>query len=176
MPSPVEVIRRGEVGRPRKILNDKFLREVCSNQYGLHITEIARLFNVHRNTLYPDLRRLGLTHRFSKISDHSLDTLVRAFKIRKPELGLRSLIGYLRHIGLRVQTNWVLTSMRRVDALGKTLRHRKAIQRRQYHNKRPNAVWHMDGYHKLIRWGIVIHGVADGYCRTVSPKTVIFSY
>ena len=21
----------------------------------------------------------------------------------------------------------------------------------------PNSVWHLDGYHKLIRWGIVIH-------------------
>ena len=26
-----------------------------------------------------------------------------------------------------------------------------------------NSVWHLDGYHKLIRWGIVIHGAVDGY-------------
>ncbi|KAI5982901.1 hypothetical protein EDC04DRAFT_2616344 [Pisolithus marmoratus] len=31
---------------------------------------------------------------------------------------------------------------------------------------RPNALWHMDGHHKLIRWGIVIHGIVDGYCHT----------
>ena len=29
----------------------------------------------------------------------------------------------------------------------------------------PNSVWHLDGYHKLIRWGIVIHGAVDGYSR-----------
>ncbi|ESK81644.1 hypothetical protein Moror_3251 [Moniliophthora roreri MCA 2997] len=28
-------------------------------------------------------------------------------------------------------------------------------------------MWHLDGHHKLIRWGIVIHGIIDGFCRTV---------
>ena len=26
-------------------------------------------------------------------------------------------------------------------------------------------MWHLDGYRKLIRWGIVIHGAVDGYSR-----------
>jgi hypothetical protein len=42
------------------------------------------------------------------------------------------------------------------------------IQRWQYKVSRPNALWHMDGHHKLICWGIVIHGIIDGYCHTVS--------
>ena len=29
----------------------------------------------------------------------------------------------------------------------------------------PNSLWHIDGYHKLIRWRIVIHGGIDGYSR-----------
>ena len=36
-------------------------------------------------------------------------------------------------------------------------------------------VWHLDGHHKLIRWGVVIHGIADGYDHTVcshcEPRT-----
>jgi len=28
-----------------------------------------------------------------------------------------------------------------------------------------NSVWDLDGYHKLIRWGIVFHGAVDGYSR-----------
>ncbi|KAE9382610.1 hypothetical protein BT96DRAFT_778281, partial [Gymnopus androsaceus JB14] len=32
---------------------------------------------------------------------------------------------------------------------------------------RPNALWHIDGHHKLIMWGFVIHGVVDGYSRIV---------
>ena len=28
-------------------------------------------------------------------------------------------------------------------------------------------MWHVDGYHKLIRWRIVVHGEIDGYSRVV---------
>ncbi|KAF5309236.1 hypothetical protein D9619_012711 [Psilocybe cf. subviscida] len=40
--------------------------------------------------------------------------------------------------------------------------------RQKYRVPRPNALWHIDGHHKLIHWGIVIHGIADGYSRTVT--------
>jgi hypothetical protein len=43
----------------------------------------------------------------------------------------------------------------------------KKISRQKYTVPRPNALWHIDGHHKLIAWGIVIHGVADGYTRKV---------
>ena len=29
----------------------------------------------------------------------------------------------------------------------------------------PNALWHIDGHHKLIRWNMVVHGGIDGYSR-----------
>lgn len=32
----------------------------------------------------------------------------------------------------------------------------------------PNSLWHIDGYHKLIRWKIVIHGAIDGYSRLIT--------
>ena len=31
----------------------------------------------------------------------------------------------------------------------------------------PNALWHIDGYHKLIRWRLVIHGGIDGFSRLI---------
>lgn len=37
-----------------------------------------------------------------------------------------------------------------------------------YRVKRSNALWHIDGHHKLIRWGFVVHGIIDGYCRTIT--------
>ncbi|KAI5987282.1 hypothetical protein EDD15DRAFT_2173867, partial [Pisolithus albus] len=42
--------------------------------------------------------------------------------------------------------------------------------RHKYHIKQPNALWHIDGHHKLIRWGIVIHGFIDGFCCMVCLK------
>ena len=34
----------------------------------------------------------------------------------------------------------------------------------------------MDGHHKLGLWGIVIHGITDGFDRVVSSRRQIFSY
>ncbi|KAJ3863519.1 hypothetical protein EV359DRAFT_10553, partial [Lentinula novae-zelandiae] len=62
----------------------------------------------------------------------------------------------------RVQGTRVLYSMRRVDRLGNILHRKPKIKRRSYAVKRPNALWHIDGHHKLILWGIVIHGIVDG--------------
>ncbi|KAI9452574.1 hypothetical protein HD554DRAFT_2005831, partial [Boletus coccyginus] len=61
-----------------------------------------------------------------------------------------------------VQYRRILQSLRRVDRIGQVLRNRQVKRRRKYYVKRPNALWHIDGHHKLIRWGIVIHGIIDG--------------
>lgn len=42
------------------------------------------------------------------------------------------------------------------------------IQRRTYSVGGPNALWHLDGNHKLIRWRLVIHGGTDGYSRLIT--------
>lgn len=32
----------------------------------------------------------------------------------------------------------------------------------------PNSLWHLDGYHKLVRWNFVIHGGIDGFSRLIT--------
>ncbi|KAJ6497289.1 hypothetical protein C8R45DRAFT_768982, partial [Mycena sanguinolenta] len=61
-----------------------------------------------------------------------------------------------------VQRRRLVHSLRRVDNLGLMLRRRGIAKRRVNHVKRPNALWHLDGHHKMIRWGIVVHGFVDG--------------
>ncbi|KAJ7576111.1 hypothetical protein C8J56DRAFT_800666, partial [Mycena floridula] len=46
---------------------------------------------------------------------------------------------------------------------------------RPYKLSRPNALWHLDSHHKLILWGIIIHGIVDGYSRTVGLVIVYVS-
>ncbi|KAJ7443290.1 hypothetical protein FB451DRAFT_975144, partial [Mycena latifolia] len=60
-----------------------------------------------------------------------------------------------------VQKERVRKSLQRVDGLGKLLR-TNTIRRRSYSVPRPNYLWHCDGHHKLIWWGIVFHGFVDG--------------
>ena len=39
----------------------------------------------------------------------------------------------------------------------------------------PNSLWHIDGYHKLIRWRVIIHGGIDGFSRLPVYLTKQFS-
>ncbi|KAF9455710.1 hypothetical protein BDZ94DRAFT_1179398, partial [Collybia nuda] len=71
---------------------------------------------------------------------------------------------------LRIQKERVWQSLVRIDHLGQILQQHatEKTKRRPYKVSRPNALWHIDGHHKLILWGIVVHGVINGYSQTVS--------
>ena len=130
-------------------------------------SELARSLGIHRNTLRLFMRNHGIQCKYSDITDTDLDSLVKEFKRRRPESGIRYIVGFLRKNGIRVQYLRVVRSLRRIDRLGQVLRDRRVKAKRKYRVTRPNALWHIDGHHKLIRWGIVIHGFIDGFCRTV---------
>lgn len=155
-------------GRPAKKINVDYLAEAMSSKRHISVSSLARKVGVHRHTLRKQLSLHGLKKTFDNLSDAALDALTKSFKAKKPNSGLRYLIGFLRTQGIRVQKRRVMWSLRRVDGLGQILRRRVAIKRRKYSVPRPNYLWHCDGHHKLIWWGIVIHGFIDGYCRTVS--------
>ncbi|KAJ7580401.1 hypothetical protein C8J56DRAFT_720651, partial [Mycena floridula] len=64
--------------------------------------EIADLLGVHRNTLSKYMKRHGVS-QYSGLSNADLDILTKTFKARKPESGMRYLIGFLRQHGHKVQ-------------------------------------------------------------------------
>lgn len=154
-------------GRPRKLINTAFLRTAMSAKRKISVSRLARLIGVHRHTLRKYLRLYNVDYSFSTLPDGDLDKIVRAYRQSRPESGIRYLVGFLRSRGLRIQKARVISSISRVDPLGRVLHGRTAIRRRKYEVARPNSLWHLDGHHKLIRWGIVVHGIADGYDRTV---------
>ncbi len=55
-----------------------------------------------------------------------------------------------------------------VDPEGVQVRLRRSLYRRVYHVEGPNALWHVDGYHKLVRWKLVIHGGINGFSRVIT--------
>ncbi|KAK7063405.1 hypothetical protein R3P38DRAFT_3301282 [Favolaschia claudopus] len=152
----------GKRGRPRKHIDPQHLKEATSSNRNIKFGALADALQVHRHTLRKRLRELGLEKRFHEIDDADLDELTRQYKAKKPSSGLRYLQGHFRRHGLRVQRERARHSLRRVDALGQALRTRLAIRRRRYTVPRPNYLWHCDGHHKLIWWGIVIHGFIAG--------------
>lgn len=81
------------------------------------------------------------------------------------QYGSKSLHGMLRGRGIKVGIKRVCHMLREVDPDGVALRSTNAVKRRQYYVPHPNHLIHIDGHHKLIRWGIIIHGGIDGFSR-----------
>jgi hypothetical protein len=154
-------------GRPRKIINEVYLREAIHPSHSISKTQLARVLGIHRNTLKKRMDESGVHLNYSSIEDVDLEMLVKAYKVQKPDAGFRYVRGHLRSAGIRVQKQRVLDSLKRVDRIGQFIRRRAVIRRRKYFSSRPNALWHCDGHHKLIKYGFVIHGFIDGNCRTV---------
>ncbi|XP_045208788.2 uncharacterized protein LOC123560686 [Mercenaria mercenaria] len=83
-------------------------------------------------------------------------------------LGCRSMSQRLRsRHGMSVGRNMVLHQMRLLDPEGVEARRRHRLIRRKYRNKGPNSLAHMDGYDKIKRYGLAIHGATDGNSRRV---------
>ena len=129
---------------------------------GFQVGVIASLMNCSRRTIQRRLLEFGITsHHFTHVSDFDLDQVIREINSLHPQSGERVIRGCLRSRGIKVRRERVRQSLRRVDPTGVELRARRVLRRRRYHVDSPNALWHLDGYHKLIRWRIVIHGAID---------------
>jgi len=156
-------------GRPRKVISEAFLNEAFKHGRNISISKLASSLKVHRNTLKNYMCQYKIRRQpFSKISNSSLDTMVKQYKDKHPNTGIRYLRGYLFQRGMRVQRERITASLSRVDDVARVLLRNKVIKRREYKSARPNALWHVDGHHKLGPWGFVIHGFTDGYDRVVS--------
>lgn len=93
-PQVVNVVRTGQRGRPQKIPNEAFLREAMASGRGIKITKLAKVIDVHRNTLIRYLKKYEIDYQHSGITDDELDTLVREFREEKPNSGVRYTTGY----------------------------------------------------------------------------------
>lgn len=98
------------------------------------------------------------SHGYSTISDAQLDELVEGQCTLHAWCGEKSIEGTLWCMGVHVQRRRVRDSLRRVDPFGVERCLRRTLHRRQYSVASPNALWHIDGHHKLVRWCIVTHG------------------
>jgi hypothetical protein len=168
MAATVSVVRTGKRGRPRKVPNPFLLREAMQPNRRISKSRYARTIKVSRGTLYKYMDEFGIESKYSSITDEELDKIAKEVQQSRPETGRRYLAGHLSSAGIKVQMERIRQSLARIDPIGQAIRNKETVQRRDYRMPRPNAMWHIDGHHKLIRWGIVIHGIIDGFCRTVS--------
>lgn len=124
--------------------------------------------NMSLRTLKRILSHLNLYRRkdFSRIDD-----VVRFIEGELNKSG--QLHGY-KWMHLRcLQNNLVVTQkvvrelLSLLDPEGVSLRQKRRLRRRQYQNKGPNYLWHVDSYDKLKPYGICINGCIDGFSRHI---------
>lgn len=167
----MKIIHTGQPGRPCKQPNLTLLQTAMAPGCHISVSKLAWLIGIHHNTLHGYLKRYNIDYQPTSISNNDLNLLVQHFHTIKSQSGLQYLSGSMRHHGLRIQQQCIAESLHCVDPLGRVLWWCTTICCCQYKVSHPNALC-MDGHHKLIHWDIIIHGVIDGYCQTVSIRLI----
>ena len=165
-----KVEHMGQAGRPAFVLPEETLRLYLT--YGFTNQKIAEIFQVSPKTVRRRIVQFGLdatSSKYSDISNDDLDKIISEIKENFPNCGIRRMKGFLTAQGIKVQWERVRKAMWRVDPEGILLRTMQLniVSRRHYYVPGPLALWHIDGNHKLIRWGFVFHGCVDGYSRKI---------
>ena len=161
---PSESLRRG---RPEVNIGEEQLSYLL--EQGFRTKDISAMFGCSRRTIERRMQKYELYHLNSMaITDAHLDSLVVEIASLLPRCGEKTVNGRLRSCGIRIPRRKIRDSLKRVDPSGIHERCRGVLHRRRYQVTSPNSLWHLDGYHKLIRWRLVIHGGTDGYSRLVT--------
>ena len=129
------------------------LYDAVSGSRRISLSALARTLGVHRHTLRARMKEQGLSMSYDPITNDELDEIVRQYRQDHPDAGRGYTMGHIRSkYSLRIQRHRVVESMNRVDALGQSMRQHVAQKKKRqvYGVPRPNALWHIDGHHKLI--------------------------
>ena len=140
----------------------------CYIEQNLKISEISKILSVSESTIYRRMKQYGLSKmEFSEISDNDLDNHVKNITREFPHCGEGLIKQMLFVRNIKVQRWRLRDSLHRVDSEGIAQRSRGRLQRRTYHVRGPNRLWHIDTNHKLVRWNLVIIGGIDGFSRLI---------
>lgn len=141
---------------------------------GITWVAIARNFEVSISTMDRWRERHNFEDPNIVVNEETLDALMLQFIDSNPYKGERLAIGYMRSRGVRNSRQQIRNSLHRVNPEGVEIRKLKPVaQRRVYNVEGPNHLWHVDGHHKLIKYGLVTMGCIDGYSRLVIYLTCV---
>ena len=127
--------------------------------------EFATMESLNIKWLRSWRRQYDYDDLYDHLEDRELDELIMGYIADHPDRGEVMIIGCLRAAGFNVQRQRIRDSLNRVDPKGRQQRKHGAIKRRVYSVPGPHHLWHMDGYHKLRRFHLVIHAAIDGFTR-----------
>ena len=159
-------LRAKNQGRPRLDIDQQVM---FLNSIDFSLPDMAHMLRCSTRTVQRRLKDLGISRRqrYSTLPDTALDERVHEIHSRHTDAGCRMIAGILRSDGVILQRERVRQSLRRVDPAGSRWRLARALHRRKYNVSSPNALWHIDGNHKLVMWRFIVHGGIDGFSRMI---------
>lgn len=144
------------------------------NDYGMTHREIAlTLLDIHgyyiserhiRRVLSSNnLRRHGPYSQIDDVFNFIQELLYGSSSY----LGYRFLYHKCRAAGFLIPQEAVRLILQLLDPEGVAFRISRRLLRRRYYANGPNYIWHLDGYDKLVPFGIGISACVDGFSRYV---------
>ena len=137
-------------GRPKYNITKEQIETL--RETGMNWKKIALCLGISESTLYRRRQEFGIYESFVDISYEELYTVITGMLTQTPYAGESYVSGGLRARGIFVQRYRLREILSQIDPVGRALRRRATIQRRQYNVKAPNHLWHIDGNHKLVNW------------------------
>ena len=154
---------------------EEALYETIVEMRRVHLSwsDIAREIDWPIYKLYYFRKKFSINDVFVSIDDDELWTLICQYQNQHLRWGEPMIMGALNSIIYDNGTQLHVTraQLRKVlqahDQIGIDERKKKAVYRVEYKNAGYNHAHHMDGWHKLIHYKIVVHGCIDGFSRKI---------
>ena len=142
-----QTVQNGRPGRPSVDIPPEVLEDLRG--LGFTLEKIAKIFRVSRWTIMRRVRLFDLEHLslFSTMTDEEIAR-------HGSTTGETYLRRHFKAMGNTVQRRQIRESLNRVDPRNTALRWGALVSRRVYFVPWPNSLWHLDGHHSLIRWGV----------------------
>ena len=130
----------------------------------------CKMLNVSSKTITRRRNELNITVEeiYTIFSNDELDHMILSIKEQQPNARQVIIMGALKGRGIKIKRQRLRESLRRIDPFGITARWAEIISRRRYQVSGPNALWHIDGNHKLIHWKFIIHETIDSYSQIIT--------
>ncbi len=157
-------VRTGGRGQPSLLVNVEQIEFLFSLHFS--VRQIAGLLGVSQTTVKRRMSVHGMCvrDRYSQLSAAQVDSLVRDIVHSHPHSGYRLVQSYVNTQGVRLTERVVRESLSRLVLL--------TVQSSVMHTTQsicciphPNALWHIDGNMRLVRWRFPVHVAIDGYSR-----------
>ena len=117
--------------------------------------------------LHRILRAMGLRRNNCANTNAVINRIMYEIAGSGRDLGYRSMQARLRLSGINVDRESVRIILAALDPEGVASRRHRRLRRREYVTKGPNYLYHVDGWDKLKRYGLCVHGCIDGFSRRI---------